>query len=93
MIRFNEQNEVLRDDSYRAILAGIALDDDIEHSMDELEGLAEADGVEVIGRVIQARQRPENATYLGSGKVVDQSPRAGTSLSGANACLLTLDER
>ena len=29
----------------------------------------------------------------GSGKVVDQSPRAGTSLSGANACLLTLDER
>ena len=69
MIRFNEQNEVLRDDSYRAILAGIALDDDIEHSMDELEGLAEADGVEVIGRVIQARQRPENATYLGSGKV------------------------
>ena len=69
MIRFNEQNEVLRDDEYRAIIAGIAMDDDIEHSMDELEALAEADGVEVIGRLIQARQRPERATYLGSGKV------------------------
>lgn len=73
MIRFNEQNEVLRDDEYRAIIAGIAwehdTDDDIEHSMDELEALAEAAGVQVIGRLVQARQRPETAIYLGRGKV------------------------
>lgn len=69
MIRFNEDNEVLQEDAYRAIIAGIAQDEDIEHSMDELEGLAEAAGVEVIGRVIQARQRPDSAVYLGKGKV------------------------
>ena len=73
MIRFNEQNEVLRDDEYRAIIAGIAwehdTDDDIEHSMDELEALAEAAGVQVIGRLVQVRQRPETAIYLGRGKV------------------------
>ena len=73
MIRFNEHNEVLQDDAYRAIIAGIALEqednDEIEHSMDELEALACADGVEVIGRMVQARQRPETSTYLGKGKV------------------------
>ena len=69
MIRFSEENEVLRDDEYRAILAAVAFDETIEHSMDELEGLAEADGVEVIGRLVQYRQKPESATYLGRGKV------------------------
>ena len=69
MIRFNEQNEVVQDDAYRAIIAAVATDGNIEHSMDELEGLAEADGVEVIGRLVQYRQKPETATYLGRGKV------------------------
>lgn len=69
MIRFNEQNEVVQDDAYRAIIAAVATDGNIEHSMDELEGLAEADGVEVIGRLVQYREKPETATYLGRGKV------------------------
>lgn len=69
MIRFGEDNEVLTDESYRAILAAIAWDSDIEHSVDELEALAQADGITVIGRVIQARSRPETATCLGKGKV------------------------
>lgn len=73
MIRFNENNEVLREDEYRAIIAGAMTEreteQETEHSMDELEALAEADGVEVIGRVVQARPRPDNAFYLGRGKV------------------------
>jgi len=69
MIRFDEQNTVLREDEYRAIIAAVATDGEIEHSMDELEALAVADGVEVIGRLIQPRQKPETATYVGSGKV------------------------
>ncbi|MBQ9016369.1 MAG: GTPase HflX [Firmicutes bacterium] len=78
MIRFNEQNEVLRSDAYRAIIAAVAADGSIEHSMDELEGLAEADGVEVIGRLIQYRQKPESATYLGRGKVEELASLCGS---------------
>jgi GTP-binding protein HflX len=37
--------------------------------LDELERLAETDGVDVAGRVVQTRDRPDPATYLGSGKV------------------------
>jgi GTP-binding protein HflX len=37
--------------------------------LDELERLAETDGVDVAGRVVQARAHPDPATYLGSGKV------------------------
>ena len=37
--------------------------------MDELAGLAEADGVEVAGRMIQALEKPNTATLIGKGKV------------------------
>lgn len=69
MVRFNENNEIIRDDEYRAILAGIQLNEDISRSMDELEGLAEADGVEVVGRVVQSLEKPNTATLIGKGKV------------------------
>jgi len=69
MIRFDENNEIIREEEYRAILVGLQTREDITHSMDELEGLAEADGVEVIGRVIQSLERPNTATFIGKGKV------------------------
>ena len=69
MIRFDENNEIIREEEYRAILVGLQIREDITHSMDELEGLAEADGVEVIGRVIQSLERPNTATFIGKGKV------------------------
>ena len=69
MIRFDENNEIIREEEYRAILVGLQTRDDITHSMDELEGLAEADGVEVIGRVVQSLERPNTATFIGKGKV------------------------
>jgi GTP-binding protein HflX len=40
-----------------------------EESLDELERLADTAGAVVVGREIQVRQRPEGATYIGSGKV------------------------
>ena len=67
MIRFDENNEIIREEEYRAILVGLQTREDITHSMDELEGLAEADGVEVIGRVIQSLERPNTATFIGKG--------------------------
>ena len=37
MLRFNENNEVIREDEYRAILVGLARDEDISYSMEELK--------------------------------------------------------
>ena len=42
---------------------------DAEHSLEELDGLAEAAGARVVLRVLQERPRPDSATFLGSGKV------------------------
>lgn len=46
MMRFNENNEVITEEKYRAILVGAQLDQDISYSMEELSGLAEAAGIE-----------------------------------------------
>lgn len=69
MLRFNENNEVIRNEEYRAIIAGLQWKGDISGAMDELEGLCEADGIEVAGRVEQSLDRPNTATYIGKGKV------------------------
>ncbi|MDO4544917.1 MAG: GTPase HflX [Bacillota bacterium] len=69
MLRFNENNEVIRDEEYKAILVGLQLKEDISYSMEELAGLAEADGVEVIGSMIQSLEKPNTATLIGKGKV------------------------
>lgn len=69
MIRFNENNEIIRQEEYRAILAGLQLDEDISYSMEELSGLAEAAGVEVLGEMTQCLEKPNSATLIGKGKV------------------------
>ena len=38
-------------------------------SLDELAGLAETAGAEVVGRLSQRRQTPDQTTYLGKGKL------------------------
>jgi GTP-binding protein HflX len=40
-----------------------------ERSMDELAGLAEAAGAEVVLRVLQERPKPDSSTFLGTGKI------------------------
>ncbi len=40
-----------------------------ERSMDELAGLAEAAGAEVVVRVLQERPKPDPSTFLGAGKI------------------------
>jgi GTPase len=58
----------------RAALVGLLNDSqrpfDPEHSLDELAGLANAAGADVVLRVLQERAKPDPATFLGSGKVV-----------------------
>ena len=46
---------------------------DSEQSLDELAGLAETAGALVITRVLQNRQTPDPATYIGSGKAEELS--------------------
>lgn len=71
MIRFNENNEIVTREEHRAIIAGLGAGEETELSLDELEGLAEADGVEVAARMVQPLDRPVPATYIGSGKLAE----------------------
>lgn len=72
MIQFNEQNEIITEEAQTAIL--VALDtksetEKTERSLSELAALAEADGIRVIGTMVQNLERPNTATYIGTGKV------------------------
>ena len=69
MIKFDENNRVIENDSFRAILVGLSMGEDISYSMDELSLLAEAAEGEVLGQMIQNLERPNTATYIGKGKV------------------------
>jgi GTPase len=57
----------------RAALVGLALRRskklDAEHSLDELEALADAAGATVVMKMIQERPTPDPATFIGSGKL------------------------
>ncbi len=44
---------------------------DAEVSIDELEELAHTAGAEVLGKLIQKRERPEAATFVGAGKLAE----------------------
>ena len=57
------------EETCRAILVGVRLSGDISYSMEELEGLAEAAGAEVLGHMLQNLDRPDRATLIGKGKV------------------------
>src|SRR5207245_6613089 len=51
------------------LIAGHARRLEAERSLDELAGLAEAAGAEVVLRVMQERPKPDPSTFLGSGKI------------------------
>lgn len=50
------------------LLIGVSDREDAEASMAELEQLAQTAGLDVKGVLLQQRQKPDNATYIGSGK-------------------------
>lgn len=61
----------------KAILAGVhtdsgdALMDTTQESLDELCELAKTAGVEVVGYLLQNRNTPDSATYIGEGKLCE----------------------
>lgn len=52
----------------RAILVAVDTDGTGEQSIEELEQLADTAGADTVHKVIQRRQSPDNATYVGRGK-------------------------
>jgi GTPase len=54
-----------------AVLVGVFLSDqpDDDEILNELAGLVETAGAEVVGRLTQRRETPDQKTYLGKGKV------------------------
>ena len=71
MFDFTEDNQVIKREEHRAILVGLQMREDITNSMEELNGLAEAAGVVVLGEMIQNLEKKNSATYIGKGKVVE----------------------
>ncbi|GIX05124.1 MAG: GTPase HflX [Planctomycetaceae bacterium] len=72
----------------KAILVGIpdpTLDLSREHVLDELKGLARTAGVQVVGELVQMRQKPHPATVLGKGKLEELKQLVATS--GAQAII------
>jgi len=57
--------------SEAALLVGVLLPERETHGppLEELEGLATTAGTRVVGQLVQRRQTPATATYLGKGKV------------------------
>ncbi|GAA1920869.1 GTPase HflX [Nocardioides lentus] len=58
----------------RVVLVGVWTDGtlaDAENSMTELAALAETAGSEVLEAMVQRRQKPDPATYIGSGKTAE----------------------
>ena len=56
----------------KAVLVGIDIGTyNAEVSMDELEELAKTAGAVVCAKVLQKREKPDSATYIGSGRVLE----------------------
>ena len=79
-------------ESESCILAGVILPrQEIEPVLlDELQGLAESAGASVVAKLVQRREKPVGATYLGSGKVNElvqlvKDRNADVVISGVNA--------
>ena len=59
----------------RIVLVGVtvppAREDDTERSLDELAQLVDTAGADEVARIVQRRQSPEPATFIGKGKVTE----------------------
>ncbi len=76
-------------DSESAILVGVYLPEDVfrDDPLDELSGLVETAGANVVGRLTQNRQTPDKTTYIGKGKV----EQLDLLVEAANADIVVFD--
>ena len=69
MLRFGDDNRVMVKEEHRCILVGAQTNEDISYSLEELSGLAEAAGIEVLGQLVQNIDKIKARTYIGKGKL------------------------
>jgi GTP-binding protein HflX len=69
--------------SESAVLVSVLLGDRSAEAvpLEELEGLAEAAGTQVVGKLVQRRETPDAATYLGKGKVQELNALAHAEMA------------
>jgi GTPase len=72
----------------RAVLVGLAQGTADEGTLDELAALARAAGAEPVDRVVQSRGRPDPATFIGKGKLVELHD----AVHGTDADAVILDD-
>ncbi len=75
---FDENNNVTDSQSYRGILVGVSRGEDITYSMEELEALAQAAEIEVLGVMTQNVEKINAATFIGSGKLAELAELCGS---------------
>jgi GTP-binding protein HflX len=66
-----ESNRINSVASESAVLVRVVLPESLvsENPFDELEGLVTTAGAKIVGHIMQRREKPDSATYLGKGKV------------------------
>ena len=69
----------------KAVLVGVGPGID-EGDLDELDALADTAGAEAVARVVQSRQEPDPATYIGRGKL--EEVHAEVHRGGADSVIL-----
>ncbi|HET6714631.1 MAG TPA: GTPase HflX [Actinomycetota bacterium] len=69
----------------KAVLVGVGPGID-EGDLDELDALADSAGAEAVARVVQSRQEPDPATYIGRGKL--EEVHAEVHRGGADSVIL-----
>jgi len=55
----------------KAILVALELNENINYYIEELDNLAQASEIEVIGEMVQSRKKPNPSTYIGRGKALE----------------------
>lgn len=79
-----EEGHASQDEKEKAILIGL----ESEASLNELKGLAETAGAQVLDYLLQKRDKPDTATYIGKGKVAE----LGLMIQGQRANLIIVDD-
>ncbi|MGI8663939.1 MAG: GTPase HflX [Acidimicrobiales bacterium] len=66
---------ISRESREKIVLVGVATDGahplDVDASLDELSQLVDTAGADAVARVVQKRDRPDPATYIGKGKAAE----------------------